>query len=176
MILVAGCATSGKAKHASPGSARATRGSGPAVAEAPPAAPFDQQSIGWTTTPLPIASQSVAVKEGAVPLVYLVESPGVFRVHDQTAGQDLARTSAVGRSIVRVDARAGVVFGGETLYAGPLPKDHRYVIYRDPTGPNMARQGTFQVPPRRGAGGTQSHSISTHSGGHEPEGGTNVER
>ena len=128
--------------------------------------------------PLPVASQSVAVKEGSVPLVYLVEAPGVFRVHDMTSGQDLARGPAGGRSIVRLDARAGVVFGGETLYAGPLPKDHRYVIYLDPTGPNVARQGTFQLLPRRGAGGRQSQSISTQnqSGGHEQSGGPNVER
>jgi hypothetical protein len=48
---------------------------------------------------------------------------------------------------VRVEARTGVVFGRETLVPGPLDKGHRYVIYRDPTGPNMARQGTFQVRP-----------------------------
>jgi hypothetical protein len=129
---------------------------------------------GWSTTALPVASEPVAVKEGGVPLVYLVESPGTFRVHDQTAGQDLARGPAAGRSIVRVDGRAGVVFGRETLFAGPLATDHRYVIYRDPTGPNMARQGTFQLLPRRGAGGTQSSP--TQIGGHQHEGGPNVDR
>lgn len=108
-----------------------------------------QQSPGWTTTPLPVASESVAVKEGSAPLVYLVESPGTFRVHDLTTGQDLARSNAAGRSIIRVDGRTGVVFGGETLFEGPLKREHRYVIFRDPTGPNMARQGVFQVRPEQ---------------------------
>ena len=145
----------------------ATRTSdGAATADAPPAADEsfaaapdavspDQQSMGWNTTPLAVASEPVAVKEGGVPLVYLVESPGVFRVHDRTAGQDLARANAVARSIVSVDGRRGVVFGGETLVPGPLEADHRYVIYRDPTGPNMARQGVFQPRPGRATGSGQ---------------------
>ena len=124
------------------------------VADAPATVSPDQQSMGWNSLPLPIASEPVAVREGGVPLVYLVESPGVFRVHDRTAGQDLARAWAVGRSIVSVDGRAGVKFGGETLAPGPLDSDHRYVIYRDPTGPNMARQGVFQPRPSRTQGQT----------------------
>jgi hypothetical protein len=121
-----------------------------APADAAVAAPSDQQGIGWNTTPLAVASEPVSVKEGPAPLVYLVETPGLFRVRDLTAGTDLARANAPGRSIVRIDRRTGVVFGGETLLAGPLDPDHRYAIYRDPTGPNMARQGTFQIrpPPR----------------------------
>jgi hypothetical protein len=148
-----------------------------AIAEAapaapPPAAPLDQQSIGWNTAALAVRSDPVAVKEGAVPLFYLVETPGSFRVHDLTEGRDLARVNAAGRSIVRVDGRTGVVIGGETLVPGPLNKDHRYVIYRDPTGPNMARQGTFQVPPppRANPQAAQDH------GGQDSQGGPNVER
>jgi hypothetical protein len=118
---------------------------------APPAATSDQQAVGWNTTPLAVASEPVAVKEGPAPLFYLVETPGVFRVHDLTEGKDLARADAAGRSIVRVDGRTGVVFGHETLVPGPINTEHRYVIYRDPTGPSMSRQGTFQVPPPRRA-------------------------
>src|SRR5687767_5608731 len=70
-------------------------------AEAPDAVAPDRQSMGWNTAPLAVASEPVAVKEGGVPLVYLVESPGVFRVHDRTAGQDLARGAAGARKIGR---------------------------------------------------------------------------
>jgi hypothetical protein len=165
--LLAGCA--GQRKQARPAT-RAGAASAQARLEAPAALPADQQSVGWSATPLSVASQPVAVKEGRPPLVYLVESPGTFRVHDRTAGQDLARSVAGARSIVRVDARSGVVFGRETLLAGPLAKDHRYVIFLDPTGPNVARQGTFQVMPRKNGGGSR-----TRSGGQDQEGGQHDE-
>lgn len=157
--FLAGCAASHKGENGSPTEVPESKTS---VADATPSAPPIQQSPGWTTTPLP-AADSVAVKQGGVPLIYLVESPGLFRVHDQTDGRDIARFNAPGRSIVRIDGRAGVVFGGETLYAGPLDPSHRFVIYLDPTGPNMARQGVFEVtPPRKG--GTQSQSAGDEGG------------
>jgi hypothetical protein len=113
-----------------------------AQAQAPP------QASGWATTPLPGGAGPVVVKQGPVPLVYLVESGGVFRVHDETDHKDLARAEALGRTIIRVDARAGIAIGRETLVSGPLPADHRYVIYFDPSGPNYSRQGTFQPRPK----------------------------
>ena len=120
----------------------------PAPVQSPAAAPPPYQGAGWQTTALG-GSGPVAVKEGAAPLIYLVEAGGAFRVHDQTDRRDLARARAPGRTVIRVDARKGVVFGGETLLAGPLPADHRYAIYLDATGPNFSRQGTFQPRPGR---------------------------
>jgi len=114
----------------------------------PDAPPPQYQGAGWNTTALG-GSGPVAVKEGAAPLVYLVEAGGAFRVHDQTDRKDLARGQAPGRTVIRVDARNGVVFGGETLLAGPLPADHRYAVYREATGPNFSRQGTFQPRPAK---------------------------
>jgi hypothetical protein len=102
---------------------------------------------GWATMPLGVGAGPVVVKEGAAPLVYLAESGGTFRVHDGTERKDLARADVSGRTIIRVDARNGVVAGRETLLAGPLPADHRYVIYYDPQGPNYSRQGVFQPRP-----------------------------
>jgi hypothetical protein len=116
---------------------------------APEAAPARDQAAGWTTTPLPLGAGPVVVKEGPAPLVYMVESSGAFRVHDLTDNKDLARAEALGRTIIRVDARAGVAIGRETLLAGPLPADHRYAIYLDPSGPNFSRQGVFQPRPAR---------------------------
>jgi hypothetical protein len=105
-------------------------------------------STAWRTTRLPVRSQPTAVKEGMVPLVYLVESGAVIRVHDQTAKLDLARSFAAPRSIVRVDGRRGVIYGDDTLLAGPLAEDHRYVIFVEPAGENVARQGVVQPRPR----------------------------
>jgi hypothetical protein len=105
-------------------------------------------SRAWQTRALPSRAQSTAVKEGAAPLVYLVESGAVIRVHDQTSKRDLARGFAAPRSIVRVDGRRGVIYGDDTLLAGPLPEDHRYVIFVEPAGENVARQGVVQPRPR----------------------------
>ena len=105
---------------------------------------------GWqTSTPLPSRAEPTIVKQGSAPLVYLVEAPVIVRVRDEDAKVDLARAFAAGRSIVRVDARRGVIYGEATLVPGPLPSDHRYTIYVDPTGENVARQGTFQPRPRK---------------------------
>jgi hypothetical protein len=105
-------------------------------------------STSSQTVPLPVHAQPTAVKEGAAPLVYMVEGGATIRVHDQTAKRDLARSFVAGRSIVRVDGRRGVIYGDDTVFAGPLPQDHRYVIFVDPTGENVARQGVFQLRPR----------------------------
>jgi hypothetical protein len=146
--MLSGCATRQTPRAATAEAPVSSSADSPqAPVDTPQAATPGQQSIGWATAPLPIASEPVAVKEGSIPLVYLVETPGVFRVRDLTAGRDLAQANAPGRSIVRIDGRAGVAIGGDTLVPGPLDREHRYVIYRDPTGPNLARQGTFQLRP-----------------------------
>jgi hypothetical protein len=107
-------------------------------------------SSAWQSTPLPSRAQSTPVKEGPAPLVYLVEAGAVIRVHDMNAKRDLTRSFVPARSIVRVDARNGVIYGDETVLPGPLAADHRYVIFVDPTGENVARQGVVQ-PRARGA-------------------------
>ena len=107
-----------------------------------------EMSTGWRTTQLPTLSQSTAVREGAAPLVYLVEGGGMIRVHDLTDKRDLSRSFVPARSIVRVDGRRGIIYGEDVAFAGPLPDDHRYVIYVDPTGENVARQGVIQPRPR----------------------------
>ena len=144
-----GCARGHKTTpEAQPEPGRTSEAAPGATAAVPQAvAPRDQAS-GWATTPLPLGAGPVVVKEGPAPLVYMVESSGAFRVHDQTDNKDLARAEALGRTIIRIDARSGVAMGRETLLAGPLPADHRYAIYLDPSGPNYSRQGTFQPRPQ----------------------------
>jgi hypothetical protein len=105
---------------------------------------------GWqSSTQLPSRAEPTVVRQGPAPLVYLVEATALVRVRDEDAKLDLARSYAAGRSFVRVDARRGVIYGEDTLVPGPLPADHRYTIYVDPTGENVARQGTFQPRPRK---------------------------
>ena len=105
-------------------------------------------STAMQSTPLPSRAQPTPVKEGRAPLVYLVEGGATVRVRDETEKLDLTQSFAAARSIVRVDARRGVIYGEETLYPGPLPADHRYTIIVEPSGENVARQGVVQPRPR----------------------------
>lgn len=107
-----------------------------------------EMALAWRSTALPTNAQSMAVKEGAAPLVYRVESGATIRVHDAASKADLARGFVPAGSLVRVDARRGVLFGGENLFAGPLAEGGRYVIFVEPNGENVARQGVFRPRPR----------------------------
>jgi hypothetical protein len=107
-----------------------------------------EMSTAWRSTPLAVHAQSTAVRQGAAPLVYMVEGGSMIRVHDLTDKRDLARSHVPARTIVRVDGRRGVVYGDDTVFGGPLPAEHRYVIFVDPVGENVARQGVVQPRPR----------------------------
>ena len=113
------------------------------------AAPTRQDfASAWHSTPLPANPQPTPVKQGAAPLVYLVEGGATIRVHDLSSKLDLASGYVPARSIVRVDARRGVIYGDQVVFAGPLSDDGRYVIFVEPAGENVARQGVFQPRPR----------------------------
>ena len=116
----------------------------------PPAASPSREDLAsaWHSTPLPVNPQPTPVKQGAAPLVYRVEGGATIRVHDATAKLDLVSGYVPGGSIVRVDAKRGVIFGRETVVEGPLGEAARYVIFVEPAGENVARQGTFQPRPR----------------------------
>jgi hypothetical protein len=100
-------------------------------------------------TPATPAVQPMPVKEGEAPLAYWLESGAVVRVADVQEKLDVARGFVPGRSIVRVDARNGVVFGRETVYPGPLRDGRRYVIYVEPDRRNVSRHEVVQPRPRR---------------------------
>jgi hypothetical protein len=80
-------------------------------------------------SPLPVPVEPTLVKQGPMPLVYIVESPATVSVTDLTTGQRLAQADVPARTIVRVEARGGVVLGKETASPGPLPADHQYAIH-----------------------------------------------
>lgn len=103
---------------------------------------------GWRSTPLPVNTQPTPVKQGAAPLVYRVDGGATIRVHDVSSKLDLATGYVPAGSIVRVDPRRGVIYGDQVVFAGPLNEDGRYVIFVEPAGENVARQGVFQPRPR----------------------------
>ena len=103
----------------------------------------------WQSSPVPSNAQPMPVKEGPAPLVYRVEGGATIRVQELGASKrDLSRGHVPAGSLVRVDARRGVIYGEDTVFAGPLPEGVRYVIFVEPRGENVARQGTFQPRPR----------------------------
>ena len=111
----------------------------PEVVSRPP-----EMSTAWQSAPLPTNAQPTAVKMGAASLVYRVESGAVIRVREQNSERDLARGFVPAGSLVRVDGRRGVIFGEDTVFAGPLAEGERYVIVVEPGGENVARQGVIQ--------------------------------
>jgi hypothetical protein len=111
----------------------------------------DLAAIWHSAPPSPAAPavQPMAVKEGSPPLAYWLESGAVVRVTDVGQKLDVARGFVPGRSVVRVDARRGVIFGTETAYPGPLPEGSRYLISVEPDTEYVVKQEPVQVRPRR---------------------------
>jgi hypothetical protein len=97
--------------------------------------------VTWMTQPINSPpARPTPVKEGPIPLVYLLESPAMIRVADSTENQDLLRMPVSQRTIIAVTA-GGVTIGGATMKLGPLPTDHRYTIYLENTESNYIRTG-----------------------------------
>ena len=128
LVLTAGC---GGAKGEA-----AKKGPAP-LPEKPPemVSTADEQPI-----PVPRRAGPIVVKEGQAPLAYIVEAAGTVRVGDRTDGRDLAAARVPARTLVRVDAANGVIFGREQLMRGPLPADHAYIIYLEPDEANVIRR------------------------------------
>jgi hypothetical protein len=108
----------------------------------PTSAPTPQ--VSWQSTAIPVPPQPpMAVKEGGLPLVYLVEIGTTVRVADETANQDLLTIPVPGRTIIAI-TEGGVSVGGATMKMGPLPDDHRYAIYLATDQTNVYRTGEIR--------------------------------
>jgi hypothetical protein len=119
----------------------------PVRAEKPPEREMiwgEEQPLGGVAA---LPAKPMLVKEGRLPLVYLMEQSQTVQVQDITNSDILAELPVAGRSIIRIDQRGGVAVGKETLYAGPLEADHKYGIYVIPDAQNTSRTGSYQ--PRR---------------------------
>ena len=95
----------------------------------------------WDEQPTGVKQEPVAVAQGPSPLVHLFDIGGPIRVVDLTSKSQLAAATIADRTLVRIDDRNGVTVGQNNLFPGPLPEGHEYVIYLDPTTPNVTRQG-----------------------------------
>ena len=130
------------------GCTRSGAGETVVLAEEPPG----KMELQWREEPLggiaAKGAQPVTVKAGVPPLLYLVETPQIVRILDQSNNSILAEVPVGRRTIVRVDEQAGVYAGSRTLVAGPLPAGRRYGIYVVPDGENVSRTGTFQPRPQ----------------------------
>lgn len=132
-MMPGGCARGGK---------RAARALPPPATQV--AVPRPEQT--WVEQPIAVPPTPVLpVVQGApAPLVYLVESAAIVRVADLTGNQDLLRMPVPARTLVAVDARAGIRVGGATMKLGPLPADHTYGIYLESNTTNVIRRGTIR--------------------------------
>jgi hypothetical protein len=83
---------------------------------------------------------SVALAEGAAPLICELQANGFIRVVDRSSGTLLARAQVQAGQIVAIDAQHGVLLGGVPL-SGPVPADHRYAIYLDINRPESGPPG-----------------------------------
>ena len=97
---------------------------------------------------LPVEVKPTLVKQGPAPLVYIVETAGSVVVVDLNTQQRLASGTVAARTIVRVEARGGVIFGDQHALPGPLPGDHQYGIYLESNQVNEIRNQTVGPAPR----------------------------
>lgn len=104
----------------------------------------------WTETPLEFEQKAVAVAAGETPLVHLFDIGGPIRIVEQSSGAKLVSVTVPNRTLVRIDDRNGVTVGPDNLVRGPLPGGRKYVIFLDPSTPNVVRQGIGPpaAPPR----------------------------
>ena len=114
--------------------------------------PPEKVALAWEEREIPGAPQSsapVMIKEGPAPLAYLSERAATLQVVDRTGDAVLAQGAVGPRTIVVVDAQRGVVFGGRTLAAGPLPTGRQYAIYVVPDGGSVSRVGVSRPVKRQ---------------------------
>jgi hypothetical protein len=99
----------------------------------------DEHSISLPVQPSPVA-------QGPAPLVYLYSAGGPVRIVDLTTNAQVAAGVAPQRTLVRVDAKNGVILGRETLAPGPLVASHTYGIFIDSPEPvsNTYRSETIR--------------------------------
>ena len=123
---------------------------------APTTRPIDvRKQAVWEETPLRINQEPVCVVQGPSPVLHIFDVGGPIRVVDLTDQRLLIALGVKDRTLVRVDDRNGVVIGSETVVPGPLPPDHQYGIYADPTTDNVMRHGIGPPGPSGNSGNMQ---------------------
>lgn len=104
---------------------------------------FDTNEVFTDKRILSGGASSTPVKEGMLPLAYVVEIAATVRIVDATSGSVIATADARGRSILSVNAQ-GVTLGGTAISSEPLNSKHKYVIYLDTAGVNEIRSSKIR--------------------------------
>lgn len=92
---------------------------------------------------LAVPLQPTLVRQGSLPLVYMVESSVTVTVTDSTSGAQIAQAPAEPSTIVRIEPRRGVYFNTRQIVPGPLDPQHSYAIYVQTNGPSSIRSETI---------------------------------
>jgi hypothetical protein len=94
---------------------------------------------------LPATAQPTVIRRGSLPLVHLADASATIAVVDLSTNVELGRAEVSGGTIVRVDARRGVVVDDRTLLAGPLLSDREYGIVLQPGSVNTFRSSVLEL-------------------------------
>jgi hypothetical protein len=101
-----------------------------------------RRGASWEESPVALPQDPVSVAQGSMPLAYIFDLPGRVQVTDLTTKAKLVVADVPqGQTLVRVDAKHGVIVGKNNVYPGPLAADHQYGIFAVPTTPGTFRQG-----------------------------------
>ncbi len=92
---------------------------------------------------LAIPVQPTRVRQGPLPLVYMVESHVTVTVTDATSGAQLAAAPAEPATLVRVEPKRGVFFNTRQIVPGPLDPQHNYAIFVQMDGASSIRSETI---------------------------------
>lgn len=101
----------------------------------------------WRTQPVSMHATAMAVAAGPLPLLYIFPQASSVRIVDETLGQDIAQGAVDAQTLVRIDAKKGVLFGQRAIAGGPLPASHRYGIYLVPVNEGVWRSGVVATEP-----------------------------
>lgn len=111
----------------------------------PVPAPVPKPEETWTDSPIAVPAQPVLpVKQGTLPLIYMVETATMLRVADLDSGEDLLRMPVSARTVIAIDPQVGVRIGSATMKLGPLPAAHRYAIFLESSESSYYRQGKIR--------------------------------
>jgi hypothetical protein len=130
-VLAAGGCAGGESPSATPGPTVTQTTTGgtldpPLTVRVEKPAPTVERSL---ELPIPDPTAIRPVVAGPLPLVYLLESGSVVTVVEAQSRATLVSLPLDAPTIVRVDARRGVVAGRTVVRPGPLDESRQYEIY-----------------------------------------------
>lgn len=97
----------------------------------------------------PEAQTARPVRQGKLPLVYLVETATTVRIVDVTNSAELLQMPVQGKTTISLTENNGLRIGGAPMRFLTLPGDHVYEIYLQSSvsNPNQFRTGVVRPGP-----------------------------